>query len=89
MLPAPGKGLRLNPLLIGAQCEQNNEVLHLWRDGLNPLLIGAQCELDGSPGRRKATCLNPLLIGAQCELRVTFTVDQGVESQSPFDRGSV
>ena len=59
----------LNPLLIGAQCERNADILHVPAGGLNPLLIGAQCELvsviDNSV---HFPCLNPLLIGAQCEL---------------------
>ena len=36
---------RLNPLLIGAQCEPVRHCYPRLGDRLNPLLIGAQCEL--------------------------------------------
>ena len=58
---------RLNPLLIGAQCEPAVRGMAETEACLNPLLIGAQCEL--TPGRESSVVerLNPLLIGAQCE----------------------
>ena len=57
----------LNPLLIGAQCEQEQRNVSRTNDCLNPLLIGAQCELVPDGYIAVHGRLNPLLIGAQCE----------------------
>ena len=57
----------LNPLLIGAQCEQVNSASVPLAPGLNPLLIGAQCEPARFGCFLQDASLNPLLIGAQCE----------------------
>ena len=80
---------RLNPLLIGAQCERRSLLLRVHGRRLNPLLIGAQCEHATNSTINGVESLNPLLIGAQCELYLVDEDAMMAASQSPFDRGSV